>query len=62
MNHNRSTSLERSVKTTWGGGEDLNRFYGIPTSLSASVMAQNIQLIGPREGFLTHEKIITENK
>ena len=28
--------------------------YGIPTSPSASVMAQNIQLFGPREGFLTH--------
>ena len=25
-----------------GGGEGLNRFYGIPTSPSASVMAQNI--------------------
>ena len=31
----------------------LNRFYGIPTSPSASIMAQNIQLFGPREGFLT---------
>ena len=28
---------------------DLNRFYGIQTSPSASVMAQNIQLFGPRE-------------
>ena len=27
----------------------LNRFYGRPTSPSASVMAQNIQLFGPRE-------------
>ena len=36
----------------------LNRFYGIPTSPSASVMAQNIQLFGPREGFLTHQWII----
>ena len=33
----------------------LNRFYGIPTSPSASIMAQNIQLFGPREGFLTHQ-------
>ena len=40
----------------------LNRFYGIPTSSSASVMAQNIQLFGPREGFLTHQWIITGNK
>ena len=30
----------------------LNRFYGRPTSPSASVMAQNIQLFGPRGGFL----------
>ena len=41
---------------------DLNRFYGIPTSPSASIMAQNIQLFGPREGFLTHQWIITGNK
>ena len=40
----------------------LNRFYGYPTSPSASVMAQNIQLFGPREGFLTHQWIITGNK
>ena len=38
MNHNRSTALERSIKITGGGG--LNRFYGIPTSPSASIMAQ----------------------
>ena len=37
----------------------LNLFYGYPTSPSASVMAQNIQLFGPREGFLTHQWIIT---
>ena len=37
----------------------LNRFYRIPTSPSASIMAQNIQLFGPREGFLTHQWIIT---
>ena len=43
-NHNRSTALEQSVlKYWWGGGVcGLNRFYGIPTSPSASVMAQNI--------------------
>ena len=40
MNQNRNTALERSVKITGG----LNRFYGIPTSPSASIMAQNIQL------------------
>ena len=43
MNHNRSISLERSVKLPGGGGV-LNRFYGIPTSPSTSVMAQNISL------------------
>ena len=58
-NHNRSTVLERSVKILGGG---LNRFYGYPTSPSASIMAQNIQLFGPREGFLTHQWIITGNK
>ena len=40
----------------WGA---LNRFYGRPTSPSASVMTQNIQLFGPRGGFLTHQWIIT---
>ena len=38
------------------------RFYGIPTSLSASIMAQNVQLVGPREDFLTHQWIPTGNK
>ena len=33
----------------------LNRFYGRPTSPSASIMAQNIQLFGPRGGFQTHQ-------
>ena len=56
MNHNRSTALERSVKKLLGG---LNRFYGHPTSPSASIMAQNKQLFGPRGGFLTHQWIIT---
>ena len=55
--HNRSTALEQSVLKYWGGG--LNRFYGNPTSPSASIMAQNIQLFSPREGFLTHQWIIT---
>ena len=58
MNHNRSTALERSVKITGGR---LNRFYGIPTSPSASVMAQNIQLFGPREGFLKEVGAIRES-
>ena len=59
-NHNSSTALERSVLKNWGGG--LNRFYGYLISPSASVMAQNIQLFGPREGFLTHQWNITGNK
>ena len=40
----------------------LNRFYRRLTSPSASIMAQNIQLFGPRGGFLTHQWIITGNK
>ena len=36
--------------------------YGYPISPSASVMAQNIQLFGPHEVFLTHQWIITGNK
>ena len=35
----------------------LNRFYRRLTSPSASIMAQNIQLFGPRGGFLTHQWI-----
>ena len=58
-NHNRSTALERSVLKYWGG---LNRFDGYPSSPSASVVAQNIQLFGPHDGFLTHRWIITGNK
>ena len=38
----------------------LNRFYRRLTSPSASIMAQNIQLFGPRGGFLTHQWIITD--
>ena len=43
--HSRSTALERLVLKYWGGGggQGLNRFYGYPTSPSASVMAQNIE-------------------
>ena len=33
----------------------LNRFYRRLTSPSASIMAQNIQLFGPRGGFRTHQ-------
>ena len=46
-----------SKKLLGGGG--LNRFYGYPTSPTASIMAKNIQLFGPRGGFLTHQWIIT---
>ena len=51
-----------SIKILGGEGGGLNRYYGNPNSPSASVMAQNIQLFGPREGFLTHQWIITGNK
>ena len=54
--YDRSTALERSEKITGG----LNRFYGI--SPSAFIMAQNIQLFGPRGGFLIHQWITTGNK
>ena len=57
-NHNRSSALDSQHKNTGG----LNRFYGIPTLPSASIMAQNIQLFSPREGFLTHQWITTGNK
>ena len=40
----------------------LNRFYGRPTSPSASIMAQNIQLFGPRGGFLTHQSVAYERE
>ena len=51
--------LGTASKKLLGG---LNRFYGYPTSPSASIMAQNIQLFGPRGGFLTHQWIITWNE
>ena len=38
----------------------LNRFYRRLTSPSASIMAQNIQLFGPRGGFLTRTTIIRD--
>ena len=45
----------RTVSIKILGG--LNRFYRRLTSPSASIMAQNIQLFGPRGGFLTHQWI-----
>ena len=44
-------------KILLGGG--LNRFYGRPTSPSASIMAQNIQLFGPRGGFIYRNIYVT---
>ena len=60
MNHNRNTALERSVKITLGGG--LKPVLRDPNLALSFYMAQNIQLFGPREGFLTHQWIITGNK
>ena len=40
----------------------LNRFYRRLTSPSASIMAQNIQLFGPRGGFLIHGSSRETNK
>ena len=57
MNHNRSTALEPSLKITVEGGGGRGA-----TSPSAIVMAQNIDLFGPRKGFLTHQWVITGNK
>ena len=59
INTDRKNSKEPQQKYRLGtvsikilGG--LNRFYRRLTSPSASIMAQNIQLFGPRGGFLTH--------
>ena len=73
-----NTMQNGQYKITWGGGGGglnpvlrvpnggagggLIRFYGYRTPPSTSIMAQNIQLFGPREGFLTHQWIITGNK
>ena len=46
-------------KKSQGG---LNRFYGIPISPSDSIMAQNIQLFCPREGFLINGSSRETNK
>ena len=51
-----SGTCSRSSFCKWRTG---NRFYRRLTSPSASIMAQNIQLFGPRGGFLTHQWIIT---
>ena len=47
-----TVSKKKKKKKKLGG---LNRFYRRLTSPSASIMAQNIQLFGPRGGFLTHQ-------
>ena len=44
---------EKTVSIKILGG--LNRFYGRPTSPLASIMAQNIQLFGPRGGGLVYK-------
>ena len=49
-----------SIKMGGGDGGALTGYTG--SSPSASLMAQKIQLFGPREGFLTHQWIITGNK
>ena len=57
MNHNRSTALERSVKIT-GGLKPVLR----DPNLALGFCHGSKQLFGPREGFLTHQWIITGNK
>ena len=49
-----------TVSTKTLGG--LNRFYRRPTSPSASITAQNTQLLGPRGGPPTHQWTTTRNK
>ena len=65
-NHNRSTALEQSVLKYWGIkilGVGLNRFYGIPTRPQLLLWLKTYcYLFGLREGFLTHQWIITGNK
>ena len=56
-NHNRSI-WNGQYKNTGG----LKPVLRDPNLASASVMAQNIQLFSPREGFLTHQWITTGNK
>ena len=46
-----------SIKILGGGA--LKPVLRAPNLASASIMAQNIQLFGPRGGFLTHQWIIT---
>ena len=57
MNHNRNAALEWSVKNYWG----LKPVLRVPNLALSFFMAQKIQLFGPREGFLTHQWIITGN-
>ena len=66
VRHNRSTALERSIKTITGGqrvGMDgvgwFNRFYMATTiDLSSAVV---YIMISPRDGFLTHQCNSSEN-
>ena len=62
------TNIVAEPKYKYGQQEQVTvRNYNRRTALersvfSASIMPQNIQLFGPREGFLTHQWIITGNK
>ena len=59
VNHSRSTVLERSVKTLLGG---FDRFYVATTLALSSAVVYTRHLFSPREGFLTHQCYISENK
>ena len=65
VNHSRSTTLERSVKTLLGGvggrGGGFNRFYMATTLALNSAVVYTRHLFSPREGFLTHQCYISEN-
>ena len=59
VNHSRSIALERSVKFLL---VPLNRFYAATTLALSSAVVFTRQLFSPREGFLSHQYNISENK
>ena len=65
VNHSRSTVLERSVKILMGGGGGggggLNRFYVATVLALSSAVVYTRYLFSLREGFLTHQRNISEN-
>ena len=58
INHSRRSALDRSVKTLLGV---FNRFYVATTLALSSAVVYTRHLFSPREGFLTHQRNISEN-